>query len=282
MSLYEATKAEYYTEKQMCDICLFLKNYVFGYTMIMGYNSNYIEKKVYELSNKVYRFHTVDVLIEIKQTLMQYYPSYDDFENAFSNMGFSNKNKKYRNSNNRKRMYYLFKEIEEYAQETTGALQRTEIPKIPIDAIREAKGRLLSIMKKGIEMEEINPRLPLSVNGIPEAKNTLRIMETAPVVIVVLNTNGKSPFVQLDVDDRFTEMNDILSIGASIENMLLKAEELNIGTLWIGNTCFAYQELMEYIGVTAELVGAIALGYKAETPAMRPRKKIEDIIVYFD
>ena len=146
----------------------------------------------------------------------------------------------------------------------------------------EAKVRLLSIMKKGIEMEEINPRLPLSVNGIPDAKNTLQIMENAPVVIVVLNTNGKSPFVQLDVDGRFSEMNDLLSIGASIENMLLKAEELNIGTLWIGNTCFAYQELMEYIGSTEELVGAIALGYKAETPAMRPRKKIEDIIVYFD
>lgn len=145
----------------------------------------------------------------------------------------------------------------------------------------EAKDRLLSIMKKGIKMEEINPKLPLSVHGIPDAKNTLRIMETAPVVIVVLNTNGKSPFVQLDVDDRFTEMNDLLSIGASIENMLLKAEELNIGTLWIGNTCFAYQELMEYIGSAAEMVGAIALGHKAETPSMRSRKKIEDIIEYF-
>ena len=147
---------------------------------------------------------------------------------------------------------------------------------------REAKARLLGIMKKGIEMEEINPRLHLSVSGIPDAKNTLRIMETAPVVIVVLNTNGKSPFGHLDVDDRFTEMNDLLSIGASIENMLLKAEELNIGTLWIGNTCFAYQELIEYIGSTAELVGAIALGYKAETTAMRPRKRLEDIVEYYD
>ena len=146
----------------------------------------------------------------------------------------------------------------------------------------EAKVRLLSIMKKGIEMEEINPRLPLSVNEILDAKNTLQIMENAPVVIVVLNTNGKSPFVQLDLDGRFSEMNDLLSIGASIENMLLKAEELNIGTLWIGNTCFAYQELMEYIGSTAELVGAIALGYKAETPAMRPRKRLEDIVEYYD
>ena len=52
--------------------------------------------------------------------------------------------------------------------------------------------------------------------------------------------------------------------------------------MWIGNTCFAYQELMEYIGSTAELVGAIALGYKAETPSMRPRKKTEEIVMYFD
>lgn len=89
----------------------------------------------------------------------------------------------------------------------------------------EEKDKLLAVMENGIEMEEINPRLPLSTSGISDAKNTLRIMETAPIVIVVLNTNGKSPFIQLDADDRFTEMNDLLSIGASIENMLLKAEE---------------------------------------------------------
>ncbi len=145
----------------------------------------------------------------------------------------------------------------------------------------EAKDRLLDIMKKGIEMEEVSPRLPLSVSGIPDAKHTLRIMETAPVIIVVLNTNGKSPFMQLNADDRFMEMNDLLSIGASIENMLLKAEEFDIGTLWIGNTCFAYQELMEYIGLNGELVGAIALGHKAEKPAMRPRKSLEDIVEYY-
>ena len=146
----------------------------------------------------------------------------------------------------------------------------------------EKKEKLLAVMEHGIEMEEKNPRLPLSTSGISDAKNTLSIMKTAPIIIIVLNTNGKSPFIQLDVDDRFAEMNDLLSIGASIENMLLKAEELNIGTLWIGNTCFAYQELMEFIGSTEELVGAIALGHKAESPAMRPRKKIEDIVVYFD
>ncbi len=145
----------------------------------------------------------------------------------------------------------------------------------------KSKDGLLSIMKKGIEMEEISPKLPLSTSGISDAKNTLRIMETAPIVIIVLNTNGKSPFAQLNADDRFTEMNDLLSIGASIENMLLKAEALNVGALWIGNTCFAYQTLVDYIGLGEELVGAVALGYKAEEPSMRPRKSLEDIVEYY-
>ncbi len=145
-----------------------------------------------------------------------------------------------------------------------------------------AKERLLAKMKEGIEREEISPMLPLSVSGIFDAKNTLRIMENAPIVIMVLNTNGKSPFVQINADERFTEMNDLLSIGASIENMLLKAEELNVGTLWIGNTCFAYQKLIDYIGSDGELVGAVALGYKAEQPSMRPRKRLEDIVEYYN
>lgn len=145
----------------------------------------------------------------------------------------------------------------------------------------EAKNRVLSVMKAGIENEEAAPRLPLSAYGIPDAKNTLRIMENAPAVIFVFNTNGKSPFAQLNADERFTEMNDLLSIGASIENMLIKAEELNVGTLWIGNTCFAYQELTEYIGASGELAGAVALGYKAENPRMRPRKGLEDIAEYY-
>lgn len=143
-----------------------------------------------------------------------------------------------------------------------------------------AKQELLCHMKQGIEREKGNPSLPDSGHGIPDAENTLRIMESAPVIIMVLNTNGKSPFTAINADERFTEINDMLSIGAAVENMLLQAEILDIGTLWIGNTCFAYRELTEYIGTDAQLTGAIALGYKAEQPAMRPRKSVDDIAEY--
>lgn len=145
----------------------------------------------------------------------------------------------------------------------------------------EKKRELLLQMEKGIRREtEGNSLLPESAYGVPDAKNTLRIMREAPILIMVLNPEGKSPFEALTADERFTEIVDTLSIGAAVENMLLQAEELSIGTLWIGNTCFAYPELMDYMGVSGQLVGAVALGIADEKPLPRPRKKMEIIAEY--
>ena len=145
----------------------------------------------------------------------------------------------------------------------------------------ESKSEFLKYMWKGILREENESvLLPNSHNGLSDAKNTWNIMLQAPILIVILNTNGKNPFDMVDADGRFVEICDTLSIGASIENMLLKATEIGLGTLWIANTCYAYKELTEYLETTQQLVGAIALGYAAETPPQRPRKKPEDIVEY--
>lgn len=143
------------------------------------------------------------------------------------------------------------------------------------------KDELLAYMEKGlIREEQKSPVLPNSRQGIADAKNTLNIMTKAPVIIIVLNTNGISPFTEIDADHRVTEICDTLSIGASIENILLKAEELGIGTLWIANTCFAYPELVSYLQTPHQLVGAIAVGYPNEQPMPRPRKELTDILEF--
>lgn len=143
------------------------------------------------------------------------------------------------------------------------------------------KDELLACMEKGlIREEQKSPILPNSRQGIADAKNTLNIMTKAPVIIIVLNTNGSSPFTKIDADHRVTELCDTLSIGASIENILLKGEELGIGTLWIANTCFAYPELVSYLQTPHQLVGAIAVGYPNEQPMPRPRKELTDILEF--
>ena len=102
-------------------------------------------------------------------------------------------------------------------------------------------------------------------------------MREAPVVVLVLNTNGTSPFLPVDADARITELCNTLSIGAAVQNLLLRAFELRLGTLLIANTSFAYPELTAHISTDAQLVCAVALRLAAESPAARPWKPLADI-----
>ena len=122
--------------------------------------------------------------------------------------------------------------------------------------------------------------MPKSQNGLPDAFNTLKIMRKASILILILNENAKSPYKSIDADERITEICDTLSIGASVQNMLLTATEMGLGTLWTANTCFAYNELVNYIGTDNQLVGAIAVGYPDEKPMERPRKDISKVLEY--
>lgn len=145
----------------------------------------------------------------------------------------------------------------------------------------EQKKEFLHVMEEGLQREEKGiTKLPKSQHGIPDAWNTLRIMQEAPIIIAIINTNGKSPFRPIDSDDRITEICDSLSIGASVENILLAAEDLGLGTLWIANTCFAYTELTAHFNTEDQLVGAIAIGYANEDPGPRPRKPLNEIVEY--
>lgn len=146
---------------------------------------------------------------------------------------------------------------------------------------KKSKEQLLDAMEKGLIREKSGKALlQESAFGLPDAFHTLQIMREAPVIIIILNENGRSPYEEIDTDKRVSEICDSLSIGASVENMLLRATELGLGTLWIANTCFAYDEMAEYIGTESQLVGAVALGVPDEEPAQRPRKPLKDVVEY--
>lgn len=147
--------------------------------------------------------------------------------------------------------------------------------------LEREKDRLLNVMESGLIRERDGDKLlPNSQDGILDAFYTLKIMREAPVLIIIENTNGSSPFLEVSADERMTEICDTLSIGASVQNILLTATELGYGALWIANTCYAYNELAEFIGIKGQLVGAISLGIANEKTNPRPRKKITDVVEY--
>lgn len=144
-----------------------------------------------------------------------------------------------------------------------------------------AKDDLLEIMENGLLRERDGEKLlPQSQDGLPDAFHTLKIMREAPVLIIIENSNGTSPYSEINADARITEICDTLSIGASVQNILLTATELGYGTLWIANTCFAYNELTDFIGIKGQLVGAISLGVANEQPNPRPRKSFLEVVEF--
>ena len=93
-------------------------------------------------------------------------------------------------------------------------------------------------------------------------------------------SNQQTPFANIESEQRIVEICDSLSIGASVENMILTATSYGLGTLWIANTCFAYNDLIDFIGTEHQLTGIVAVGFANEKPAKRPRKPFKDIIEY--
>ena len=145
----------------------------------------------------------------------------------------------------------------------------------------DAKERLVKAMEKGMEREKKGiTDLPGFAYGLPDEAHTLEIMKAVPVLVAVLNTNGGTFYEEIGAEQRIVESCDSLSIGAAVENMLLRATELGVGSLWIANTCFAYNELVQEIGTKDQLTGVVALGYGDEAPAPRPRKDWNDVVEY--
>lgn len=72
---------------------------------------------------------------------------------------------------------------------------------------------------------------------------------------------------------------DNLSIGACIQNILLRATDLGIGSLWIGDTIYVKEQIANMVDCpNLDLISAIALGYTDIIPRKSPRKALEKIV----
>lgn len=143
----------------------------------------------------------------------------------------------------------------------------------------DAKEGMLQAMQQGLEREKHGvPLLPESREHLPGAEQTLETMRSAPVTIFVVNPIGRSLTQSLAPEERVSEICNIQSVGAALENMALAAAGLGLGSLWIGDIFFAYAELARWLDTEGEIIAAMAFGHPSETPAKRPRKAFADVV----
>ncbi|MEJ2208295.1 MAG: nitroreductase [Anaerolineae bacterium] len=109
------------------------------------------------------------------------------------------------------------------------------------------------------------------------AEWTAAVMEQAPVTIFVFNPHGLRPWLAHSIEQNFQALVDTQSIGAAIQNMLLAAQALGIGTLWICDVFEAYEELCQWLEEPGQMVAAVSLGYADESPKARSRKPLSEV-----
>ncbi len=105
--------------------------------------------------------------------------------------------------------------------------------------------------------------------NIGSALGSCSIMEKAPVVIIVWNA-GEMGWE--------TEKH---SVAAAIQNLLLEAYSLGLGSLWIGDIFFTVEALERHLHKPWKMMAAVTLGYSAYIPKGpwngRPRKSVDEV-----
>lgn len=94
------------------------------------------------------------------------------------------------------------------------------------------------------------------------------MMEEAPVVIIVWNTN------------EYGWPTEIHSVSAAIQNMLLKAHAIGLGTCWIGDIFYTYEAIMDYFKKPWKLLAAITVGWPDVSPGPKPRLSVNEVVEF--
>lgn len=95
--------------------------------------------------------------------------------------------------------------------------------------------------------------------------SSCRIMEQAPVLIMVWNA-GEHKWDS-----------EVHGVAAAIQNMLLKAYGLGLGSLWIADIYYALESLERHLGKPWKLMAAVTLGWPASNPNPPRRMTFDEV-----
>lgn len=111
-------------------------------------------------------------------------------------------------------------------------------------------------------------------------KDAIKVLEGAPFVIYVFNTKIIEEQYKTMVSKYYQDKTNLFehqSIATAIENMLLYAEKIGLGTVWLGSPVMVSKGIERIFNTDFELSAIIALGYYDHRPVKTSRLAVEQI-----
>ncbi len=103
-----------------------------------------------------------------------------------------------------------------------------------------------------------------------------QIIQSAPVVVAIFNTGELAHEIEGEHRREFQDffrLMEIQSASAAVENLMIAATSLGIGTVWLGAVCLIKERIGYILGQEAELMAVVPIGYPFREPNEGPRKK---------
>lgn len=117
---------------------------------------------------------------------------------------------------------------------------------------------------------------------ILQAFDTLIPIEQCSVLLLVCYKNNTTVIhkdnVNWNISAKDVEALELMAIGASVENMLLRAQTLGVSSLWCGDVLYAYNFLKNYS--VFPVVSAICFGYSNDISQKHIRKNRDDFFIF--
>ncbi len=112
----------------------------------------------------------------------------------------------------------------------------------------------------------------LSNNANSTSTFTANVIKAAPILILVLKNNTENKL----------ELMDNISIGGAIEHICLRATDLGLGSLWIGDIVHSEKEILNLLNISnVQIISAISIGHSDQSPHQRPRKELNEILEWY-
>ena len=135
----------------------------------------------------------------------------------------------------------------------------------------KVKNQIADIMLEQLEKSKVSLERKI-YNANSSVKATAYVIKEAPILILVFKPNEDNWII-----------GDSLSIGAAIEHICLRATDLELGSLWIRDIIYTQKEIANLVGKdNMELISAISIGYPDENRKQRTRKKLNEILEWYD
>jgi len=111
---------------------------------------------------------------------------------------------------------------------------------------------------------------------------TINSLASCKSIICIYNTKSLFNFAK-GLSGKYTlnaKIAELLAISGAIQNMVLTAESLGLGSCWLATPLFCRQEISKLLNENNELVAILTLGYPQEKGKRSKRKPLSETVKY--